>query len=73
MVRIRAILNCFFFGIMPWWVYEKNRHYQCSYLQHLCINIQYAWRWITYREDESDRDFEAEVNKNGNTRIDKPC
>jgi hypothetical protein len=64
MVRLKAILNCLRFGVLPWWAYEKKRHYDCSYFEHLLINIRYAWRWVTYQDDESDRDFESEVNKN---------
>lgn len=64
-IRIKAILNCLYFGLLPWWVYERNRHYDCSYIRHLAINIQYAWRWITFQENESDREFELKVNNNG--------
>ena len=65
MTRIRAILKALFYGIMPYWTYESVRHYECSYFTHLVINIRYAWRWITYSEDESDRDFELKTNNNG--------
>lgn len=64
MVRLKAILNCLYFGLLPWWMYEKKRHYDCSYVYHLVINIQHAWRWATFHEDESDKEFESEVNKN---------
>lgn len=64
MIRTRAILKALYFGIMPYWVYENVRHYECSYWQHLVINIKYAWRWITYSEDESDREFELKTNNN---------
>jgi len=64
-VRMRAIAHAIYFGVMPYWVYEQVKHYDCSYLQHLAINVRYAWRWITYQEDESDREFELKTNKNG--------
>jgi hypothetical protein len=65
MIRIRAILKALYFGLMPYWVYEKVRHYECSYFRHLVINIRYAFRWVTYSEDESDRQFELKTNNNG--------
>lgn len=61
-MRIRAIYKALKHGILPWWMYEDKKHYNGSYLQHLCINIQYAWRWITFNELESDIEFEKEVN-----------
>jgi len=64
MVRLRAIFYCLKFGLLPWWAYEKARHYECSYWQHLLINAEYAWVWLTFREDASDRAFEAETNQN---------
>lgn len=61
-MRIKAILSALYHGIMPYWVYEKQKHYECSYLRHLWINIQYAFRWATFRELESDREFEKDAN-----------
>lgn len=63
MMRARAILSCLYYGLMPWWVYERHRHYTCSWWAHLVINAKYAWRWITFREDEEDRTFERETNR----------
>jgi hypothetical protein len=63
-IRLLAIFNCIYFGILPSWVYEKVKHYDCSYIQHLVINLRYAWRWITFTEDQSDWEFELNTNKN---------
>ncbi|MGN6416161.1 MAG: hypothetical protein ACTHMC_01625 [Pseudobacter sp.] len=64
MIRIKAILYALYFGIMPYWMYEKERHYRCSWYAHLVINLQYAYRWITFRETHSDRKFERKTNNN---------
>jgi hypothetical protein len=61
-MRLRAIWCCLKFGLLPWWAYEKQRHYNCSYWQHLQINAGYAWRWLTFQEDEEDRAFERDTN-----------
>jgi hypothetical protein len=61
-MRFRAIYNALHHGILPYWCYEKQRHYECSYWQHLWINIQYAFRWATFREFESDIEFEKQTN-----------
>jgi hypothetical protein len=61
-MRLKAIWCCVKFGLLPWWCYEKQRHYDCSYWQHLAINAAYAWRWLIFQEDESDREFERTIN-----------
>jgi hypothetical protein len=63
-VRIKAIYYAIKFGLLPYWLYEAERHYECSYFQHLCVNLNYAWRWITFHENISDLDFEKETNGN---------
>jgi hypothetical protein len=60
--RIKAIACALWFGILPWWMYEEKRHYDCSYAHHLWINIKYAVRWILFIENESDRQFEKKTN-----------
>jgi hypothetical protein len=62
MHRLRAIIYAFWYGILPWWMYEEKRHYECSYLAHLWLNITYAMRWLFFLESESDRAFEKKVN-----------
>ena len=62
MLRLRAIWCCLYFSIVPWWVYEKYRHYQSSYLRHLRLNLETAWLWLTFRESPTWVDFEKEVN-----------
>jgi hypothetical protein len=61
-MRIRAIACALFYGVAPSRVYEAERHYDCSYLEHLGINLALAWRWLTFRETWEDVDFEREVN-----------
>lgn len=65
-MRKKAIYNALYFGIMPYWVYEKEKHYSCSYFEHLIINLKYAWRWATCEEDESDKEFELRTNTKQN-------
>lgn len=62
-MRIRAIYKALYHGIMPYWIYEKEKHYSCTYLQHLLINITYALRWLMLQEDEQDINFELNTNK----------
>lgn len=61
-MRIKAIACALWFGLLPWQLYEKKKHYECSYLQHLWLNIKYACRWLFFKETESDREFERTVN-----------
>lgn len=45
MEKIKEVGQCLFYGIMPYWVYERRCHYDCTYWQHLLINLRYAiWR-----------------------------
>jgi hypothetical protein len=62
-MRLRAIYNAFYHGIMPYWCYENQKHYNCSYLTHLLINLKYALRWLSFREYESDIEFETTTNQ----------
>lgn len=64
MIRIKAIWYCLKFGILPYWMYEKKKHYECNYFEHLMINIKMACRWALFKEDETDIEFERKVNKN---------
>lgn len=61
-MRLKAIYKALYHGILPYWIYEKQKHYQCSYWQHLLINIRYAFVWLTFQEDQSDVDFERTIN-----------
>lgn len=61
-MRVKVIYNSIKHGLLPWQLYEKEKHYNCSYWQHLWINIQYSWRWITFKELQSDIDFETKNN-----------
>ena len=61
-MRRRAIGCALYYGIMPWWVYEDESHYDCGYVRHLLLNLGYAARWACRREREEDREFERSVN-----------
>lgn len=58
MYRARAIYNALKHGLLPWWMYERQRHYDCTYWEHLVINLKYACRWMMFTEDASDVEFE---------------
>jgi hypothetical protein len=60
--RSRALLCCLWFGLIPWQIYERKRHYDGGYLGHLWLNIGYAFRWMTCREGAIDVLFEWRVN-----------
>jgi len=61
-MRARAIYRAIKHGVLPYWLYEKEKHYDCSYIEHLAINLRYAWRWITFTELKSDVSFEKSSN-----------
>ena len=61
-MRIRAIFCCLYFGIMPSPVYEKRCHYRRGYWKHMYLNLEQILIWIFFRDTQSDREFEAEVN-----------
>ena len=63
-VRIKAIFLSVWFGVLPWWMYEKKKHHKGGYFYHLKINLVYAKRWLLFKETEGDRKFEKEVNEN---------
>lgn len=61
--RLRAIACALRFGLLPWRLYERECHYEgMSYLAHLGMNLAVAWRWLTGRETNADRNFELDVN-----------
>jgi hypothetical protein len=47
---------------VPWWVYEKKKHYERSYWKHLKLNLETAVGWILFKEKSSWIDFEKEIN-----------
>lgn len=61
-MRLHAIARALWFGVLPWWLYENEPHYDCGYWPHLALNLGYALRWASRRETEADRRFEREVN-----------
>ena len=61
-MRARAIFCCLYFSIVPWWIYEKKKHYERSYLLHLKLNLETAWGWAFFKEKPSWIEFEKEIN-----------
>jgi hypothetical protein len=62
-MRLRAIVSCLYFGIMPWQLYESSCHYKgTGYWRHLCLNLVQSCIWLAGYEEKDDIDFEAEVN-----------
>jgi len=62
-MRARAIACALWYGILPWWMYEDRCHYPgMTYLQHLRLNLRYAWTWISGRETTDDVAFELSTN-----------
>lgn len=63
--RIFAIFKCVYFGILPYWVYEKTCHYRktgegCevyTYLDHLKMNYYTARSLLLKTEHECTHDF----------------
>ncbi len=55
-LKLKAICSCVWFGIMPYWVYENECHYD-NYLSHLVFNLKYMFKWILNDIDESDIKF----------------
>lgn len=62
MKRLKIIYNCLYHGLLPYYFYEKECHYECSYLEHLIINLKYAYRWLSFNETGDDIEFEKENN-----------
>lgn len=45
------IHDCFLYGLLPWWCYERTCHYRpWSYWQHLAVNMRLAWDLLRGRE-----------------------
>lgn len=62
-VRWKAIGCALWYGILPSRLYERENHYApMSYWSHLRMNLVYAAKWLTGREDDGDCAFELEVN-----------
>ena len=60
--RIRAIFCCLYFSILPWWIYEKNKHYDSTYFRHIKLNFEQIKVLLLKQETNEDLDFEKEVN-----------
>jgi len=57
--RHRVIVEALFYGLLPSRLYERERHYDCSYAAHAVMNVALAWRWATWSETDADRAFAA--------------
>ncbi len=66
-LRSRAIWFALKYGVLPWWAYESECHYEAEgvggYPAHLRVNLRLAWRWATFAESADDVAFEREVNR----------
>jgi hypothetical protein len=66
-LRARAIWFALKYGVLPWWWYESDCHYEAEgedgYLPHLRANLRLAWRWGTFTETLADVAFEREINE----------
>ena len=63
-MRIRAVFCCIYFSLMPWWIYEKKKHYDTNYLKHMKLNLSQIKVWLLKQETQEDLDFERETNTN---------
>lgn len=58
MLRLKALFDCLWFGLLPYWVYESKCHYEgTSYFEHMMINVRVARKWLTFSETESLREL----------------
>lgn len=39
--KFSEIVKCIWFAILPFWFYESKKHYDCTYWQHLKMNLNY--------------------------------
>jgi hypothetical protein len=62
-IRLRAIWYALWFGLLPWWCYERTPHYAFGYREHLRRNLRLAWLWATWHETQGDYEFELTVNR----------
>ena len=64
-MRLKAIFCCLYFGITPWWVYQKACHYEgMSYWNHLILNMEQVRIWLTGEYSFGDLRFETVTNPN---------
>ncbi len=66
LLRMKAIFDCLWFGLLPYWVYEEEPHYGRgikNYLNHAALNYTLAKAWIKGKEDEEDRELAAKVTR----------
>ena len=61
-MRIRAIFCCIYFSVVPWWVYEKKKHYKSTYFKHIKLNFEQLKVWLLKQATEEDIEFEQQIN-----------
>ena len=62
-MRLKGIWCCFWFGTMPWRLYEKKKHYRRGYWKHLKMNWGTVWMWLVKRKiGKSFVEFENQIN-----------
>ncbi len=62
--RPLAIFYCLFYGILPWFLYEKECHYKgMSYLEHLIMNLDVIRDWLYGNPTIADIKFEIKINR----------
>ena len=47
---------------MPWWIYEKKKHYTGTYWRHIKLNFGQIKIWLLKQETQEDIDFEKQTN-----------
>lgn len=67
--RFRAVFNCLYFGILPYWLYEKRCHYKGgkdvgeTYFEHLKMNLLTAKFLILRKEHPCTHKFHKQKCK----------
>lgn len=62
-MKCRAIFCCLYFGLMPWWIYERHHpHYEYGYFSHLCLNLTQVLIWLRNQQQFADIRFEIQTN-----------
>ena len=49
--RLKSIGECLFYGVLPWWMYEKKCHHEgWTYWRHLWENLLEVKRLLSEQE-----------------------
>ena len=57
--RLVSIFNCLWFGLLPYYIYERECHYKYSqtYLNHAKYNLRLAKDLLLLKEEEKLHSF----------------